>query len=359
MPQETVHGHDPTVSIIITNYQDRENLVTCLSAVSKTNYSSFEIIVVDYGTEDLERSVTSKMPQVKLLHLDEDRGVASARNIGVLNSHGELLVFLDNDTVPDPDWLKKAVPLFTTYSHVGAIQPLLLDSSNPTLVDSAGSFIDVSGYPMERGRLFDLQRESEVAFRETEPIFGACSAALIVRREVLERVGGFDDTFIIQLEDLDLSWRIRLAGYGIFLVPDSKVLHGRRSKAAKDSVYSRKREFYSLRNQMLCLIKNMGGRSLLLNLPSVAASNVVRCLMPRKAISVLALRAFLWNMIALHASLGNRRSIQNIVRRVPDSEFEAFIVPFPVILVDVLFGREALVRLVRALLQKRKRDNPF
>ena len=349
----------PKVSIIITNFRETDYLMQCLSAVSKTDYPNFEIIVVDYGTDGLERCLQSEIAQIKLIRLDHDPGVAAARNFGLRNSDGELLAFLDNDTIPDPDWLKNSIPLLLADSRIGAVQPLLLDFSNPQYVDGAGSFVDISGYPMERGRLFNRDRKHPESFSKVEPIFGASGASFIVKREAIRKVGAFDEAFIIDLEDLDLSWRIRLAGYEILLAPDSKVFHRRRSKQMKDSGYRSMREFCLLKNQLLCLIKNAESRSLLKYLPLIIASYSVRFFMPRKIICVLALRAFVWNMSVLPVSVKKRQMIQRIVRKVPDSELKAFIVPFPVILFSIFFGTETLTRLVEAVQQQQKWNSPI
>ena len=349
----------PKVSIIIASFRDSGYLKKCLSAVSRTDYPNFDVIVVDYGTDRLERCLEAEIAHIKLMRLEHDPGVAATRNLAVGNSDGQLLAFLDNDTVPDTDWLKRSVPLLLSNKRIGAVQPLLLDFSNPQFVDGAGSFIDISGYPMERGRLFDRHVMRQACFRKVEPIFGACGAALIVKREAMRMVGAFDEGFIVGLEDLDLSWRIRLAGYEILLAPDSKVLHRRRSKRMNDSSYGSTREYYTLRNQLLCLIKNMGTRSLLKYLPLIMGAYFIRFFMPRRMISVLALRAFIWNMAALPASMRKRRLIQRVVRQVPDSELRAFMVPFPVILFDIFFGTETLTRLVEAVQRLQKWNSPI
>jgi GT2 family glycosyltransferase len=342
----------PLCSIVIVNFRGTEPLRLCLSALLKTTYPNIEIIVVDFGTKGLAQELNPLLHEVKLVHLEEDIGVAAARNKGVKASSGPYLAFLDNDTLPEPEWLTEAVKVLQINEGIAAVQSLLLNYSNPIKVDGAGCLIDISGFPMERGRYFGRLEDESGQFQGHERIFGASAAAMVVKRSVLEEVGLFDPDFFIELEEVDLCWRIRLAGYDILLAEKSRVLHRRQSKAGLGvSEYQTKRAFHSAKNQILCLVKNMSTRTLARFLPLILAGHFVKLFMPRDQVCSVEAKALWWNLTRFPASLRKRRTIQETIRRESDAAILKLVIRLPVLVVDTLAGTTRLLELVRRLEQ--------
>jgi GT2 family glycosyltransferase len=339
------------VSVVILSYGDSEPLKLCLAALAKRSYRDIEVLIGRFGPENItdDLMIESQFP-VTVVPFDADVGVAAARNKLAASSNGEYLAFLDDDTMPTPTWLVEAIKVLSSCGKIGAVQSLLLNSSDPSKIDGAGSLIDISGYPLERGRFLGVfERRSERSATEIK-LFGACSAALVVKKAVFEKVGGFDPDFIIELEDLDISWRIRLAGFDIQLAEKSKVLHGRQSKHhARSTEYQQYRAFNALKNQILCMAKNMGSWTVVRFSPIIVMSHMVKLFMPRQRVAGLMTKAVFWNLRNLRVTLQKRYVIQHDLRRRSDNEILAYVIRLPVLLADILAGTGATLRTVRSL----------
>ncbi len=140
---------------------------------------------------------------------------------------------------------------------IGAVQPKLLQYHQRTHFEyagAAGGFLDRFGYPFTRGRIFDTVEPDEGQYDDPGPIFWATGAAIMLRREALDRVGLLDEHFVLHMEEIDLCWRLQRAGYRIELVPESVVYHlGGSSLPRHDS----RKTYYNFRNSLLLLYKNL------------------------------------------------------------------------------------------------------
>jgi hypothetical protein len=342
------------VSVVILSFGDSEPVRLCLEALAEGSYPNIEVLIGRFGPEKTSHDlmIRTQFP-VTVVRFEVDDGVAAARNELSKSSSGEYLAFLDDDTIPTPTWLAEAIKTLCSRAKIGAVQSLLLDYSDPSKVDGAGSLVDISGYPLERGRFLGVfEGRSEPSVTGTD-LFGACSAAMVVKTEVFQEVGLFDPDFVIEMEDLDVSWRIRLAGYDIQLAEKSKVLHRRQSKRnARPRQYKEYRSFNGLKNQILCIAKNMGSRSIIKFAPIIAMSHVVKLFMPRERVAALMAKAVFWNMRNLRVTLRKRYTIQHVLRRRPDSETLASAIRLPILLTDILVGTDATLRTVRGLDEK-------
>lgn len=212
------------ISVIIVNWNGGSVLVRCVKSVLESDYHNFEVIVVDNASSDgsIEGLINlyGSDPRLHIIRLKKNVGFALANNIGALHSKGEYLVFLNNDTVVKRDWLKELLQPFLKDPTVAVAQAKLL-SIDGKYIDGAGDYIDRFGYPMILGH-GDVDRGQYDQERE---IFSARAAAMMVRAYVFRKVGMFDGTFFAGCEDVDLGWRIRLAGYKAVLCPKAVVWH--------------------------------------------------------------------------------------------------------------------------------------
>ena len=321
-----------------------------MAALLHTTYPNYEVILVDCGTKDIVQELGPLLTKVRLLRFQDDIGVAAARNVGIKASRGTFLAFLDSDTIPEPDWLTEAISVLQADDRIGAVQSLLLGFSDSRKVDGAGCLIDISGFPLERGRYFGWLEDNNEQFHDRERIFGASAAAMVVKRSTLDRVGLFDPDFFIELEEVDLCWRMRLAGYEILLAEKSRVLHKRQSKMEHGvSEYHRKRAFHSAKNQILCLVKNMSNRTLTRFLPLILAGHFVKLFMPRDQVCRAEAEALWWNLARFSASLRKRRKVQEMIRKEDDARILDLMIRLPVLPVDILAGTTRLLRLVQTL----------
>jgi GT2 family glycosyltransferase len=170
---------------------------------------------------------------VRVLALDENRGFAGGNNAGARIAHGELLVFLNNDTRVRAGWLEALRAPLRRDAGVGFTTARLVYMHDPAIVDSAGDGWTRWGGAFKRGH-----GKAADAYQTPGEVFGACGAAFMMRRSLFEDLGGFDEDFFLAFEDVDLSYRARLLGARCEYVPEAIVEHagsaslGRLSEAA-------------------------------------------------------------------------------------------------------------------------------
>jgi len=207
-------NENPLVSVIIVNYNGRTLLEKCLQSLMKNTYQNFEVILVDNNSEDDSiEFVKNTYPSVIIIKLEKNYGFAYPNNVGVKNTKGDFLLFLNNDTEVTPNFLNELVKTAQKDSEIVILQSLLLRKNGD--VDSCGDFID------NLGRAFHSKKIPE----GVEPILSARGASMMVRKEKFVALGGFDEEFYFSYEDVDLGWRAWIWGYKVVLVPTSVVYH--------------------------------------------------------------------------------------------------------------------------------------
>ncbi len=249
-------------SIIIVNYNGARWLPRCLAAVSaQDGVDSPEIILVDNASSDGSVAlVRGQFPQVRVVALEDNVGFAAANNRGVRAAHGECLAFLNNDTEPGRNWLAALRRGLEQHPWAAMAASRIVLMDDPERLDSAGDGLTRAGGAFKHGH-----GQPVSAALEPREVFGVCGAACLVRREVFEAVGGFDEGFFLVHEDVDFSYRAQLLGYRCVYVPDAVVKHafsptlGRVSAAAV---------FYGQRNLEWVYWKNTPWPLLLRSLPA-------------------------------------------------------------------------------------------
>jgi GT2 family glycosyltransferase len=205
---------NPHISIIIINYNGLDYLEECLKSLKKTDYDNFEIILVDNNSIDNSKKfVKSNYPEITLIELDDNYGFAKPNNIAAKKAKGDLLLFLNNDTKVEPNFISELVKVLESDSSIAICQSLLLTPSGK--VDSSGDFIDSIGIPYS----------SHKRVENVSEIFSAKAASMLIRKSIFEVLEGFDEKFFVSFEDVDLGWRVRILGYKIVIVPSSIVHH--------------------------------------------------------------------------------------------------------------------------------------
>lgn len=211
-------------SVVIPNLNGRRFLGPCLAALAALTDGDHEAILVDNGSDDGSVSfVRDRFPQVRILELDENRGFAGAMNAGIAAAEGELLAFLNNDTVPESAWLKELVYCLERHPRAAAATARLVRSDAPQLLDGAGDGLTPSFLPYVRGH----GEPAEGRYLEESEVFGASGTASLWRACVVRELGGFDERFFAYYEDVDLSFRARLAGYECWYAPKAVAAHHR------------------------------------------------------------------------------------------------------------------------------------
>ena len=249
MPEKSESA--PSVSVIIVNFNGRELLKQCLLTLSKTDYPNYEIVVVDNASTDgslaeIKKSFGSD-PHVKLVENRENVGHSEGCNIGAQLTEGRYLVFLDSDIEFEAEnWLQEMVKVMENDSTVGLAQAKIVLSEDKRRLDCVCVAIDALGtWAANYG-------SKEEKLKENFEIMAASSGCSIIRREVFNNAGGFDDAYFIYDDDTDLSLRTRMLGYRVLFVPSSVVIH--RSGALRG--VSGTGPYYSAKNRIRTALKN-------------------------------------------------------------------------------------------------------
>tara|TARA_X000001036_G_scaffold351784_1_gene332781 strand:+ start:1084 stop:2133 length:1050 start_codon:yes stop_codon:yes gene_type:complete len=245
------------VSIIIPHWNGIETISECLESLSHTNFDSFEIIVSDNASTDgSQKWIKDNYPKVRLLENDQNYGYAGGCNKGAEIANGKFLLFLNNDTVQDPDWLGHLIRCIEKNDEIAAVQPKILNYFDKNIFDYAGGsggHMDMFCYPFARGRLFLEQEKDKGQYDTAEQCFWASGTSILVRKDLFNEAGEFDKVFFAHMEEIDLCWRLQAMGYQIWVEPRSIVFH---KNAVSLPMHSHRKYYLNHRNSLLMLLSN-------------------------------------------------------------------------------------------------------
>ena len=299
----------PEISIVIVTWNGRAYLDACLNAVAAQQGVNSETILVDNASTDGTAAyVRAQFPWVRLVTLDENRGFAGGNNAGVREARGRYVALLNNDTVPDPGWLRallggidaEAGFVLTASRIVYMHDPRVIDSAGDGLLRWGGAFKHRHGAPADTAG-------------ESREVFGVCGAACLLPRSVFDDLGGFDEDFFASHEDVDLSYRARLLGYRCRYVADAVVRHHGSATLGRLSAFA---VFQGQRNLEWVYVKNTPGLMLIRTLPGhILYTAAAAVHFGRMGMAATFLRAKAAALRGLPAMLRKRAAIQR-TRRV-------------------------------------------
>ncbi|MBI5858696.1 MAG: glycosyltransferase family 2 protein [Sphingobacteriales bacterium] len=248
----------PKVAIVILNWNGQKYLQQFLPSVLSTSYSNFEIIVADNGSKDDSVSfLQGKYPEIRIIRFPKNYGFAKGYNEALKQVQAEYYVLLNSDVEVQSGWLQPMVDLLEANNTIAACQPKILSYKNKKTFEysgAAGGWLDKYGYPFAKGRVFDICEEDHGQYDQSEPIFWASGAALFIRSKVFHEMKGFDEYFFAHQEEIDLCWRMQLAGHKIYSCPSSVVYHvGGGTLPRGNSL----KTFLNFRNNRIMLSKNL------------------------------------------------------------------------------------------------------
>jgi len=211
----------PVASVVVPTWNGARLLLTCLDALAAQSLVGFETIVVDNGSTDDTVAVLARYPGVRTVRLPENLGFAAAVNAGIRAARSDVLVLLNNDTEAEAGWLAALVAALAGSPEAGmATSKVRLFDRRDTL-HTTGDTLDLAGRAANRG-VWEVDRGQ---WDDARAVFGASGAAAAYRRALFDDVGLFEPAFGSYLEDVDLSWRARLAGWGCVFAPEAVVYH--------------------------------------------------------------------------------------------------------------------------------------
>lgn len=244
-----------SLTVIIPTYNGAHFLPTCLDALAAQTYHPFTTLVVDDGsTDETLTLLAQRYPRVSVLALGRNHGLAAACNRAINSSYGPYVVLLNNDTEAEPGWLAALVATAERHPEAGSVASRLRLFDRRDHLHSAGDTYSLTGIPGNRG----VWQQDGPDYDREEEVWAACAGAALYRRDALDAVRQqgqvFDESLFMYCEDVDLGWRLRLAGYSCLYAPAAIVYH-RLSATGGGALAS----YWCGRNFLRVCLKNMPG----------------------------------------------------------------------------------------------------
>jgi GT2 family glycosyltransferase len=250
-------GTAPLFSVVVVNWDRAPLLAECLGSLALQSFQDFETIVVDNGSRDGSRDV-ARRAHARLVELPENRGFAGGANAGIAVARGRYVALINNDAVAEPGWLAALAGATRRHPVAGMFASKIVSREDPTLLDNVGHLLYPDGLNRGHGR---LERDVGQYGEEREALFPSGCAA-VYSRELLDRVGWFEESFFAYGDDTDLGLRGRWAGFSCVYVPSAVVRH--RYSGSSDA-YSDLKAYHVERNRVLVLLRCFPLREVLLS----------------------------------------------------------------------------------------------
>ncbi len=310
------------VAVVIPNWNGEDLLAESLRSIEKQSYPC-QIIVVDNGSTDSSvKIIKEKFSKVHLIELAENTGFTGGVNAGLsyaVSEKFDATALFNNDAEAEPDWLENLVQEMEQSPKTGIVTGKLMRHDRKH-IDSTGDFYTIWGIPMPRGR----NQVDTGQYNQPESVFGASGGASLYRTKMLQSIGLFDERFFAYIEDVDISFRARLAGWDVRYTPNAVAYH--HVSATTSKMVSSFARYHWIKNYLMTYTKNMPARLYWKYFPLLALQYL------RYGLSS-AVRGGLWAYVRssvkflslLPGVLKDRRKIQKS-RKVSASEIDALLV---------------------------------
>lgn len=237
----------PQFSLIVLSYNSGAYIQRCLDALKPFDA---EIILADNGSADFNtEGLRRANPDVKILPIGMNLGFAAGNNRAVHHATGDWLGFINPDAFAEPGWLEAMQAAIAANPDVSMFTSLQIDALDARRMDGRGDGMTFFGFPYRAG----FGQPVPQKLKSTE-VFSPCGAAFVIRRDLFEALGGFDDRFFCYCEDADLGFRARLLGHRCLFIPEAQVFH---IGSASTGVRSDFALYHGYRNRIWLYVKNM------------------------------------------------------------------------------------------------------
>lgn len=242
------------IAVVLLNWNGESLLKTFLPSVTKHSNLA-KVYIIDNGSTDNSYDyVREEHPKVRWIGLDKNHGFAKGYNLGLSQIQADVYCLLNSDVEVTENWL---VPLKKAFSDssLNIAQPLILDYNKKTHFEyagAAGGYLDQFGYPYCRGRVFDTIEENKGQYKD-ETILWASGACLFIRSKTFHALQGFDESYFMHQEEIDLCWRAFNQGYSAKTISDAQVFH----LGGATLPNSPRKVYYNFRNSLFSLMKNI------------------------------------------------------------------------------------------------------
>ncbi len=217
-------------AVVILNFNGEDHLRRFLPSVVEHTPSWIDIIVADNGSSDGSCSLILNefSPRVELLRLDQNYGFAKGYNLALEGLDHDIFLLLNSDVEVTANYAEPLIRDLLSADDIAAVGPKLRSVAEPEKFEyagAAGGYIDYLGYPFCRGRVMGNTEIDNGQYNDSSDLFWVSGAAFVCRASIFKELGGFDSDFFAHMEEIDLCWRMQLAGYRVRIVPESQVFH--------------------------------------------------------------------------------------------------------------------------------------
>ncbi len=210
------------ISAVIVTRDRKQELDECISSLYNSSLKPFEVLVIDNHSETPVSSwLLKKFPKVKIFRTDKNVGAAAGRNIGIVNAKGDYYLFMDDDAYAHKDMIKYMMEVFRKKKDAGVVQPKVMDKDRKNLVQGAGHRMNMLTGMARAWGLMEPDHGQYDHIRKIPMVGGIC----IFKKEVIDKIGMFDEDYFIPYEDTDLSYRALKAGYGVYCYGKAAAYH--------------------------------------------------------------------------------------------------------------------------------------
>jgi len=261
------------VSIIIVNYNGRKWLQKCLDSLYRQTYKNFEIIFVDNASVDDSVEFVEnnyKHDRMKIVKNDKNSGFAGGNNLGLKYAKGDFILLLNNDTWAKEDYLEKFIQAFEEIPNLGSAQSKIVLMDEPDTLDSCGSYWTNTSFLYHYGNGKD---QSLKKYNKNMPFFSNKGASILIRKDLIDKIGLFDDDFWCYYEETDFCNRAWLAGFECWYWPEAVCFHamGGTTLTFKNDYI----QFHNFKNKLLSFLKNFEIKTLIKVIPIYILTNIV------------------------------------------------------------------------------------
>ena len=248
----------PKLAVVVLSYNGRELLRKFLPPIlaNRTPYS--KVYVVDNASTDGTFDfVKSEFPEIELIRLEVNKGFTNGYVESLPMIDAEYYALVSSDVEVSPGWIEPIINLMDSDSKIGVCQPKIKSYNDKKYFEysgAAGAYMDMFGYPFCRGRIFFTVEEDLGQYNDIKEVFWCSGACMFIRSEIYHSIGGFDNEYYAHMEDIDLSWRVKNAGYKVMVCPQAEVFH---VGGHIISYGSPAKIFRNYKNGMIMMVKNL------------------------------------------------------------------------------------------------------
>jgi len=244
-------------AIVILNWNGEALLERYLPLVVQYSANTDIYVADNASTDGSVAFIKANFPNVKLIQNSSNNGFAKGYNDALKQVDADIYCLLNSDVEVTPGWLEPIKEAFLKFPDAAIIQPKILDLLRREYFEYAGAgggFLDKFGYPFCRGRIFQAIEKDEGQYDDTTEIFWATGAAMFIKSDVFDSLGGFDEDYFAHQEEVDLCWRAKNKGLKVYYVGGSYVYHLGGSTLSN---MNPKKTYLNFRNSLFSITKNL------------------------------------------------------------------------------------------------------